>query len=172
MTDGLKRGIVKYMATQLRLACLSLSCLLLATSCSKAAPTTTANTNYQTPLLVGNRKILVAVANTDAERQLGLSYQNSINDSQGMLFDFSASTTPAFWMIGMKFNLDLVWITDGKIVGITPNVPAPVPGTPSSRLPLYYPPVPIDHVLEVNAGWCQRYDIHVGDNVNYSFPHA
>jgi uncharacterized membrane protein (UPF0127 family) len=52
----------------------------------------------------------------------------------------------------MQFDLDLVWIRDERIVGITPNVPAPAASVPESQLPSYPSPGRIDAVLEVPAG--------------------
>ena len=86
-------------------------------------------------------------------------------DDQGMLFDFgpTPASTP-FWMKDMNFNLDFVWIAGNKVVGITPNAPAPL--SPTENLPLYYPPEPVNQVLEVNAGWAKKNNVSVGDGVN------
>jgi uncharacterized membrane protein (UPF0127 family) len=92
-------------------------------------------------------------------------------DNQGMLFDFGATPSGvAFWMKDMKFNLDFIWIAQnpstgsGQVVGITPN--APKPNSPSDPLPDFYPPEPVNQVLEVNAGWTQKNNISVGDIVH------
>jgi uncharacterized membrane protein (UPF0127 family) len=101
-----------------------------------------------------------------------------------MLFDFGkVASSPGFWMPDMKFNLDFIWIEQnpstgsGQIVGITPNVPAPIGNWKLSReagsgsagkienLPIYYPPSPVNWVVEVNSGWCQKYKIKTGDEV-------
>ena len=80
-----------------------------------------------------------------------------------MLFDFKQSTQPSFWMKDMNFSLDLIWISQNKIAGVTENVPAP--SNKNQKLPLYSPPSPIDQVLEVNAGWAKKNNIAVGDEV-------
>ena len=95
----------------------------------------------------------------------GLSGRPRLTNSQGMLFNFGTSTTPGFWMKDMNFDLDFIWIRDGKIIGITPNVPAPAQDKKfdTASLPTYYPPSAVNQVLEVNAGWAEKNNVTVGD---------
>lgn len=120
--------------------------------------------NYSRPLQVGSQTILVEVADTDASRSQGLSGRAELIGGRGMLFDFTNTniTRPGFWMKDMNFDLDLVWINNGKVIGITPNVPAP---TDSASLPTYSPPADITQVLEVPSGWCERVNVKIGDEV-------
>lgn len=144
-------------------AALMASLILLAAGCS----TTKLSDEYATPLQVGNHKIFVKVAKSDEEKRQGLSGQEKLADNQGMLFDFTGETNarPGFWMKEMKFGLDLIWIKNKKIIGITANVPAP--NSADEKLPLYSPPSAVDMVLEVNAGWSEKNKIKVGDEVEY-----
>ena len=162
---------------------------ILAVGCNRQAdspaPPTIQNYNYSHSLQIGNVNLMVEIASTKAQMERGLSDRISMDENQGMLFDFSAgggsqlkaeqplagakisgggdAATPAFWMKDMKFNLDFIWIAGGKIVGITPNVAHP--NFPSDPLPTYSPPEPVNQVLEVNAGWAERNSVHVGDGV-------
>ena len=125
------------------------------------------NYNYNAPLLVGKNLLQVEIADTPDKQEQGLSGRPPLTDEQGMLFDFGPTPSlPTFWMKDMKFNLDLIWIYDNKIVGITPGVPAPLPGQALKDLPLYHSPAPVTEVLEVNAGWAQKYRVTVGDAVS------
>ncbi len=136
------------------------------------------NYNYGTRLKVGSKIILVEVAKTSDEMKQGLSGREKLSDNQGMLFDFGqgASQTPGFWMKDMNFSLDFIWIKDKKIIGITPNVPAPGKnlkpfdklraGSEIKNLKLYYPPSSVDSVLEINAGWTEKNHITNGDVVD------
>ncbi|MBI3232412.1 MAG: DUF192 domain-containing protein [Candidatus Doudnabacteria bacterium] len=136
---------------------------LLSVSCNEPDPVGL----YNAPIAIGNKKIFVEVANTNEKKTQGLSGRKKLTDNQGMLFDFARinNARPGFWMKEMNFDLDLVWIKDEKIIGITPDVPRP--SSPGDKLPLYYPPAPIDAVLEVNAGWSEKNKIEVGDEVRY-----
>lgn len=123
------------------------------------------NGRYTTPLTVGNTKISVAIMRTPAEQQRGLSGSDKLSDEQGMLFAFDLKFTPGFWMKEMKFDLDLIWIAESRIVGITENVQAPPAGTVEKDLQEYFPPQNIDSVLEVNAGWSKLHNVKVGDEI-------
>jgi uncharacterized membrane protein (UPF0127 family) len=66
-------------------------------------------------------------------------------------------------MKDMKFDIDIIWIRDGKVVEITEDIPTP--DDESSKLILYSPSQPVDRVLEVNSGDSLRLGIKVGDEV-------
>lgn len=152
---------------------LIISLVFLAAACNQTKPAAPAATSlstgmaysYSHSLQIGGQILNVEVANTDASREQGLSDRTTMDESQGMLFEFGQQVRPAFWMKQMNFGLDFIWIDNGQIVGITPDVPAPAQKTSDSMLPLYYPPSPVDEVLEVNAGWAEKNNISVGDDV-------
>lgn len=143
--------------------------LLVAAGCSRQTgsptPVKVGAYDYVHRLQIGLQTLNAAIANTPAERQQGLSGRKTMAADEGMLFEFGSPQTPGFWMKDMNFNLDLIWINQNKIIGITPDVPAPELGTPDNRLKNYYPPAPIDEVLEVNAGWDASNKIKTGDIV-------
>ncbi|MCL5017128.1 MAG: DUF192 domain-containing protein [Patescibacteria group bacterium] len=117
---------------------------------------------------IGNNVFDVEIADTAGQQAKGLSFRDSLDKNKGMLFDFGKETTPTFWMMGMKFPLDIIWINSGKIVGIDKNISAPTPGTPENALKLYNAPGPIGMVLEINAGLCDELGISIGDEVSIS----
>lgn len=129
-------------------------------------PSPTGLTNLK-EMTIGKTVVMVQIADTQEERAKGLSNISNLPQGQGMLFVFeNKGTTPSFWMKDMLIPLDFIWIAGGKVSEITPNVPNPAPGTPDSRLQVYTPSMPIDYVLEVNAGWASTNNIKVGDNVS------
>lgn len=118
---------------------------------------------------VGETKIPVEVADTASKRQIGLGATDKLKTGQGMLFIFSRKdVTEAFWMKNMKFDIDIIWINDGKVAQIDQFVPAPEPDASDSNLPLYRPFQAVDYVLEVNAGFVKKSGIAVGDTVDLS----
>ena len=139
--------------------------LLVSAACNSKKPTA----NYRAPLTVGSKQIFVEIMDTPQKQAQGLSGREKLESDQGMLFDFSKNNPegviPNFWMKEMKFNLDIIWIWDKKIIGITTDVPAPL--TPQSELPFYSPPTPVDMVLEVNANWSEKNDVKVGNEVGF-----
>lgn len=116
-------------------------------------------------ILVAENIVYVDIARSAGEKTKGLSGRNSLGENEGMLFVFEENSRPTFWMKDMNFGLDIIWIDDGRIIYIHKNVPAPEPGASDSELPKYSPPNVIDYVLEVNAGFADKYKIKVGDRV-------
>lgn len=119
----------------------------------------------QHEISVADNKVFVEIADTDAKRAMGLSGRGSLTEREGMLFVFEEKDiTPAFWMKDMQFAIDIIWINDGVVSGVTKNIP-PEPGRTESQLTIYRPPFPIDYVLEVAAGFSDNNSIKIGDSV-------
>ncbi len=105
----------------------------------------------------------VTVADTDMRRTQGLSGRSALAANEGMLFIFQDSGKQGFWMRGMLFPIDLIWISGGRVVGLEQNMPPDNSITPK----IYESPEPIDHVLEINAGIIQRLGLKIGNQVAY-----
>lgn len=112
-------------------------------------------------ILLGGRPFIVELAVSIKEKERGLGYRDALPSDQGMLFVYDHPEQYAFWMKGMRFPLDIIWIRDLRIVDMTKNVPVASTGA----LPLYKPSVPADKVLEVNAGTIDRLGLAVGDSI-------
>jgi len=115
-------------------------------------------------LTVRDQTLEVEIANTAEKITLGLSGRDQIG-ADGMLFILAEPRQPGFWMKEMKFDLDIIWIKDNKIVGIHKNVPAPAENTPESKLEVYFAPEPIDMILEVPAGTSDQYNWQSGETL-------
>lgn len=104
-------------------------------------------------------KIDIEIADNDYERQLGLMNRQSMEEMQGMLFIFPQQEYQSFWMRNTLFSLDMLFINSNKeIVTIHKNT------TPLSEQS-YPSTAPALYVLEVNAGFCDRHNIKLGDKV-------
>lgn len=116
---------------------------------------------------VGNSRFEVEIAKTPEERKVGLSKHLSLAEGRGMLFvlDVENAPQPAFWMKGMSFPIDIIWIDDERVIQITPDVPTVPADLPERRIPTYKPSRPVDYVLEINAGEASKKGIKVGDAV-------
>ncbi len=139
------------------------------------APPVKSASLYDHDITVGGNLLHVQVAATQPEWSQGLSGREGMEQNQGMLFDMRgvAPVQPGYWMKNMKFGLDFIWIHYGRVVGITPNVALPPPGTPEKALTIYYPDlgVDVDTVLETNAGWNAAHKIKLGDKVQILTPY-
>ncbi len=129
--------------------------------------TTAANDAVVKVISVGDKNVPVELADTLSEIQLGLGGRKSLPKDSGLLFILpTKDVQPSFWMEGMQFSIDIIWINDGKVTQIDQNVPEPEEDTPSNELPLYKPFTEVDYVLEVNAGYVKNNGIAVGDTVD------
>ena len=107
------------------------------------------------------------MADTFALRALGLGGRDSLPPNRAMWFVFDDAAPRNFWMRGMRFPLDIVWVSDGYVVtGVAERVPHPAPGTPSGQLPNYSSIVPVRYVLEINAGLADELGIVPGSRVS------
>ena len=101
----------------------------------------------------------VEVADTLAKKQKGLADRESMPQNYGMIFTFEKKGIYSFWMKGMRFPLDFLWIDGDKIVEITKNVAV------DKKILTYSSQVPIDKVIELNAGVAEKAGIEVGDKI-------
>jgi uncharacterized membrane protein (UPF0127 family) len=111
---------------------------------------------------VGDAAVRAEVADDEAALQRGLSGRERLDADAGMLFVLP-DDSPSFWMKGMRFALDIVWIKDGRVVDVTADVPPPAGA--NAALSTYSPARPANRALEVNAGWAARNGVERGDRV-------
>ncbi|MBI2593489.1 DUF192 domain-containing protein [Candidatus Daviesbacteria bacterium] len=128
--------------------------------------------NSQTKILKivdasGNIKVAldVEIADTNEKRNKGLGYRASLATNSGMLFIHTPTKKYTYWMKGMQFPIDIIWILNDKIVDILPNVPPPIEGQTDETLERYSSTVDINRVLETNAGFVITHDIQAGDRI-------
>jgi uncharacterized membrane protein (UPF0127 family) len=108
--------------------------------------------------------INVDLATTPAEQQQGLSGRDSMAPDHGMLFAFQSEDYWSFWMIEMKFPLDMIWFNSSRqAVFFEQNLPPCGP----TFCQVFTPPVKAMYVLEVNAGFIATHQISLGDKFNF-----
>lgn len=116
-------------------------------------------------LQIDSTKLKVEIADTQSKRAKGLGDRENLASDGGMLFIFSKPGKQAFWMKGMKFALDFVWIRGDTVVDIFPNIPPPAQGQSDTSLPIYQSKEEVDKILELGGGIVQRLNIKVGDTI-------
>jgi uncharacterized protein len=109
---------------------------------------------------VGGATVKAEVAADSKSRERGLSGRTSLAEGRGMLFVYPDRQVRTFWMKGMRFPIDIIWIARGRVTGVERNAPVPV-----GSVPLYSSRVAADHVLEVPAGWAGRHGADAGTPV-------
>ncbi len=150
----------------------ALLCLSVAALSASACRDTAQPPAKQTMVTIRGQTIVAEVARTPEEQRLGLGERDGLAPGTGMVFPYAEPARHGFWMKGMRFDLDVVWIRDGRIVDIAPFVPAPRPGASSTldTLRTFEPREPADTVLEVVAGTAQARGWKLGDEVRFEPP--
>ncbi len=117
-------------------------------------------------IIINGHTINAELSVTETEREKGLSDRGSLAPDHGMLFVYQTKDRYGYWMKGMQFPLDFIWIEDNTVVDLSPNIPAPATST---EAPVELSPkAPVNKVLEVNAGTIERFGVKVGDTVRFS----
>ncbi|MAI79117.1 MAG: hypothetical protein CL917_09270 [Deltaproteobacteria bacterium] len=141
---------------------LRLSAVLILSGCGETA----ARFNQGQPdakawVSIGHSRIPVELALTPEEQRLGLGERDTLSWGHGLLFVFDQPNFRRFWMKGMRFDIDIIWIRDGRISSIARDVRHVLgengPTVMSSEL--------VDQVLEVPAGFSQSQGWRKGQKV-------
>lgn len=158
-----------------RLVTLILAALLLAPVTAAAKPAVPSWRDHHpwstevATVTVGTDELQAEIADTPPLQGRGLGYRDGLEPGTAMLFVFDDASMRTFWMKGMRFCLDIVWIESGTVVGAAESV-CPMPNTPDADLPRYSSPVGVQYVLEVPAGWLATHGYGAGTPVGISFP--
>jgi len=110
----------------------------------------------RTTIVVGDHELDVELAVTPQQQTLGLGYRNELPEGNGMLFVNDSAQPRSFWMKGMRFCLDIIWVESGEIVGAAESVCPDPEGTQDADRQRFVSPEPVTYVLEVPAGWLER----------------
>lgn len=116
----------------------------------------------QGTVALGGEEFRVDIADTEEKRNQGLGGREGIGKNEGMLFVFGESLIPTFWMKGMKFPIDIIWIRGNTVIGFAENAQ---PESSGEGLKLYQAPGFVSYVLEVSAGTVERLTISPGTAV-------
>lgn len=113
-----------------------------------------------------NLKVKAEIAETLWEQTRGLMGRKHLEEFEGMLFVFNDEAPRSFWMKNTYIPLDLIFISqEKKIVEIKRNFEP----CRESECPIYRSQASAKYVLEVNAGFCERHQIEIGDELKFSF---
>lgn len=116
-------------------------------------------------IAVGDNVLSLLIADDLDEQVNGLSnFAANGLGADGMMFIFEDQVERTFWMKDMRFDLDVLWVADGRVVKIDLAVPAPAEGQEPARM--YSNPYLADTVIELPAGRVAEWGISLGDAIN------
>lgn len=106
-------------------------------------------------------EIRAAVVDNDETRNMGLMDVRDLPENRGMLFIFEREAPLTFWMANTPLSLDIIFVNAQKeIVTIHTNTPPMSEQNFDSSSDAMY-------AIEVNAGYCLKYDIREGLKVDF-----
>jgi hypothetical protein len=130
----------------------------------QVSETQTPETKLQ-EITIGDSKLYVEKATNEAEWSRGLSGRAELNTNRGMLFVFPTPEIQTFWMKDTLIPLDIIWVTDNKVVGLDRMFTEL--NTPLTLLKRYISPSPVDVVIETNLDWTTEHSVKINDKVLY-----
>ncbi len=106
-------------------------------------------------------KLDIEFAETEYETQTGLMYRTSMENDEGMFFIFPKEAMHSFYMKNTEFPLDIIFVdADLKVASYQENAQPLTERGLSSK-------VPVQYVLEVNAGLVEKWSLDVGDSIEF-----
>jgi uncharacterized membrane protein (UPF0127 family) len=107
---------------------------------------------------IKNTVVRAEIVSSEEKIEQGLAGRKSLDQGTGMLFMMPADNIQHFWMQGMQFPIDIIWIEKGRVIGCERGI-APNDSN------IYASPGFSSMVLEVNKGFCEENNISVNDTV-------
>jgi uncharacterized protein len=103
----------------------------------------------------------IEIADDEAKREVGMMGRPVMEERQGMLFNLEEEQVASFWMRNCPLSLDMIFINkQGRIVTIHKNTKPFSDDTYSATAMTLF-------VLEVNAGFTDKYGIKEGDMITW-----
>ncbi len=110
---------------------------------------------------IGKQKITLEIADDSYKRAKGLMYRRRLSDNKGMLFVFSSEKRYSFWMMNMRFSIDILWLDkNSRIVDITKRAE---PAESFFSAGSYRPKKPVMYAIEVRSGFADSSGTMAGD---------
>ena len=104
-------------------------------------------------------------AESEHERERGLSGTAPLGEAEAMLFVFPSDDTWGIWMKDMKYPIDIAWLDSEKVVRhLVENA------SPASYPTIFRPGKDVRYVLEMKAGTAKHKSITIGTKAEFTRP--
>ncbi len=115
------------------------------------------NRGTESSITINNQRFSVEIADSDQERETGLSFRDSLDPESGLLFIFENEDFHGIWMKDMNFSIDILWLdSDLEIIHIEENI------SPDTFPQTFVSPTKAKYVLEINAGEVKEFNLSLG----------
>jgi hypothetical protein len=143
--------------------------LLTLSACTAGTTTPTSTTTAPSPpddihfdfipATIKGKPFTLEIADTDAKRERGLMFRNSMPADHGMIFVFDAADNYRFWMKNTFIPLDIIFLdASGKVLDIEPRK--------AHDETSMGPDDPALYVIELNAGAAKNIGLSRGDHID------
>ncbi|TSC83628.1 MAG: hypothetical protein G01um101417_477, partial [Parcubacteria group bacterium Gr01-1014_17] len=111
---------------------------------------------------IGSGEFLLRVAQTESERERGLSGVTALAKDEGMLFSFPQNAFHTIWMKNMLIPIDIIWLSDEFfVIDIRENA------SPDSFPEIFSPKQAARFVVELPAGSAKASSITIGSRAEF-----
>jgi uncharacterized membrane protein (UPF0127 family) len=143
------------------IAAMAIATTVLLVFLTQPTQTQTSISDYEVrKITIGGVTLDVEIADDSEKIEKGLMFREKLPENSGMLFIFEEERKYQFWMMNMKFNLDIIWLdASGKVVHIVEDA-EPCIDAAHTSLCTFNPDEPAKYVLEVNSGFVQKHGIN------------
>jgi uncharacterized membrane protein (UPF0127 family) len=135
--------------------------ILLSSGCIKEEGKESARTCFEDGFCVK-----AEVVREPEEMQRGLMFREGLAEDEGMLFVFPQEGVVPFWMKNMLFPIDIIWISEEKLVV---HIERDVPPCREDPCPSYPPKGAALYVLEVPANQTLKHSVKEGSRIGITF---
>ena len=119
-------------------------------------------------VVVNGFDVMTDITLTGEQQTKGLDVKNNLTENQGMLFVFQQPYRYGFWMIGMKFPIDIIWLDSNDVVTHIEHSLKPCPPANSNlACPTYFPEKDSQYVLETVAGFSIKHNVRLGTHISF-----
>src|SRR4030042_6384879 len=103
------------------------------------------------------RDVLVKAEIVSSKEKIeqGLAGRKNLPEGRGMLFEWRTSDVRNFWMKGMRFPIDIIWIENSRGIGCEKNI------SPADER-IFTSPGPAGYVLEMPENFCGLHGVATG----------
>jgi uncharacterized membrane protein (UPF0127 family) len=127
------------------------------------APSPSATDTVEIETASGVVAVRVEVADTPAERRIGLMFRDELAPDAGMLFLYDAPASGGLWMKDTTIPLSAAFFdASGRIIALVDMQPCT-----ADPCPRYAPPTPYTGALEVNLGAFEAWGVTDGDRLTH-----
>jgi uncharacterized membrane protein (UPF0127 family) len=123
----------------------------------------TTNGYRQVNITANGFELVADIAATRDQQSLGLGVKDTMAENEGMLFVFTKEKQHSFWMYGMKFPIDIIWLDGNRTVVHIEHSLEPCGATCET----YTPAASSLYVLETVAGFAKEHDVKRGTQLEF-----